>query len=84
MPGEGDVTALPLFRRGALRKLELLSWWYLVVRVGQGRMCGGELRILLSSIFGEKNPLGFAIFSWVDVEALFLASRRYTLSRGRT
>jgi hypothetical protein len=23
-----------------------------------------ELRILLSSIFGEKNPLGFAIFSW--------------------
>jgi hypothetical protein len=36
MPGEGDVTALPLFRR--------------------------ELRILLSSIFGEKNPLGFAIF----------------------
>jgi hypothetical protein len=21
MPGEGDVTALPLFRRGALRKL---------------------------------------------------------------
>ena len=47
-PGEGDVTALPLFRR--------------------------ELRILLSSIFGEKNPFGFAIFSWTDVEALFLAS----------
>ena len=32
MPGEGDVTALPLFRR--------------------------ELWILLSSIFGEKNPFG--------------------------
>jgi hypothetical protein len=27
-----------------------------------------ELRILLSSIFGEKNPLGFAIF------LLFLAA----------
>ncbi len=46
MPGEGDVTALPLFRR--------------------------ELRILLSSIFGEKNPFGFAIFSWTDVEDSFL------------
>ena len=49
MPGEGDVTALPLFRR--------------------------ELRILLSSIFGEKNPFGFAIFSWTDVEDLFRVSR---------
>jgi hypothetical protein len=36
MPGEGDVTSLPLFCR--------------------------ELRILLSSIFSEKNLLGFAIF----------------------
>jgi hypothetical protein len=42
MPGEGDVTALPLFCWGALRKLKLLSWWYLVVRVGRGRMCGGD------------------------------------------
>jgi hypothetical protein len=31
-----------------------------------------ELRILLSSILGEQNLLGFAIFSWTDVEALFL------------
>ena len=46
MPGEGDVTALPLFRR--------------------------ELRILLSSIFGEKNALGFAAFSCSDVEDSFL------------
>ena len=45
MPGEGDVTALPLFRR--------------------------ELRILLSSIFGEKNPLGFAIFSWWTLRLCF-------------
>jgi hypothetical protein len=52
MPGEGDVTALPLFRR--------------------------ELRILLSSIFGEKNPLGFAIF------LLFLAGGFLgTVSRGQ-
>jgi hypothetical protein len=58
MLGEGDVTALPLFRR--------------------------ELRILLSSIFGEKNPFGFAIFSWTDVEALFLVSRDVTLFLGRT
>ena len=56
MPGEGDVTALPLFCR--------------------------ELRILLSSIFGEKNPFGFAIFSWTDVEALFLVSRDVTLFLG--
>jgi hypothetical protein len=59
MPGEGDVTALPLF-------------------------VSPELRILLSSIFGERNPFGFAIFSWTDVEALFLANSRYTLSCGRT
>jgi hypothetical protein len=52
MPGEGDVTALPLFRR--------------------------ELRILLSSIFGEKNLLGFAIF------LLFLAGGCLgTVSRGQ-
>jgi hypothetical protein len=49
MPGEGDVTALPLFRQGA--------------------------RILLSSLFGANKPLGFAIFSRVDVEDSFLASR---------
>ena len=57
MLGEGDVTALPLFRR--------------------------ELRILLSSIFGEKNPLGFAIFLWTDVEDSFLGVV-YALSCGRT
>jgi hypothetical protein len=27
MPGEHDIMALPLFRRGAERKLGLLSWW---------------------------------------------------------
>jgi hypothetical protein len=31
-----------------------------------------ELRILLSSIFGEKNPFGFAAFSCSDVEDSFL------------
>ena len=31
----------------------------------------GELRILLSSIFGEKNPLGFAIFG--QLVRLFLS-----------
>jgi hypothetical protein len=36
----------------------------------------GELRILLSSLFGEKNPLGFAIFLQSDVKPLFLASRQ--------
>jgi hypothetical protein len=56
MPGEGDVTALPLFRR--------------------------ELRILLSSIFGEKNPFGFAIFSWTDVEDSFLGSETLFLAGG--
>jgi hypothetical protein len=35
----------------------------------------GELRILLSSLFGAKNPLGFAIFSWSDVKPLFLTSK---------
>jgi hypothetical protein len=35
----------------------------------------GELRILLSSIFGANNPLGFAIFSRPDFMALFIASR---------
>ena len=37
-------------------------------------MCGGELRILLSSLFGANNPFGFAIFSRADVEDSFLAS----------
>ena len=54
MPGEGDVTALPLFRRGA--EEALASELVVVVRVGRGRMCGGELRILLSSLFGANNP----------------------------
>jgi hypothetical protein len=35
-----------------------------------------ELRIILSSLFGTKNPFGFAIFSWSDVEDLFHASRQ--------
>jgi hypothetical protein len=30
-----------------------------------------ELRILLSSIFGEKNPFGFAIFSWTELRLCF-------------
>jgi hypothetical protein len=64
MPGEGDVTALPLFRRELrIQDSSLFSFWPLVSR---------ELRILLSSIFGEKNPFGFAIFSWTDVEDSFL------------
>jgi hypothetical protein len=33
-----------------------------------------ELRILLSSIFGEKNPFGFAAFLSSDVEDSFLVS----------
>ena len=52
-PGEGDVTALPLFRR--------------------------ELRILLSSIFGEKN---LSAFSWTDVEDSFLGSETLFLAGG--
>jgi hypothetical protein len=62
LPGEGDVTASPCFRR--------------------------ELRILLSSIFGEKNPFGFAAFSRSDVEdllrgveTLFLAGGHNALTR---
>jgi hypothetical protein len=45
---------------------------------GAGGSCEvgrGELRILLSSLFGANNPFGFAIFSRADVEDLFLASR---------
>ena len=43
--------------RAELGLLEVLG---LVVNAGLGGMCRGELGILLSSIFGEKNPLGFA------------------------
>jgi hypothetical protein len=35
----------------------------------------GELRILLSSLFGVKNPFGFAIFSRTNIEDSFLVSR---------
>jgi DNA-directed RNA polymerase beta subunit len=39
-----------------------------------------DLRILLSSIFGEKNPLGFAIFG----QLLGSFSRRQFLGRGES
>jgi hypothetical protein len=81
MPGEGDVTALPLFRRGAeeARASELV----VVVRVGQGRMWGGTEDSSLFSFWREQS-VRFAIFSRADVEDSFLVSRCYTLSCGRT
>ena len=51
-------------KRAELGLLEVLG---LVVNAGRGGMCRGELRILLSFIFGANKPL------------CFLFSRRRTL-----
>jgi hypothetical protein len=56
-------------KRAELGLLEVLR---IVVNAGRGGMCHGELRILLTSIFGANKPY----FSQADIMSLFLASRQ--------
>ncbi len=60
--------------------------WYVRIRGKLTRLslcfAGAEDSSLL--YFWREESFGFTIFSWTDVEALFLANRRYTLSCGRT